>query len=79
MTYRIEQHTGTGHERFAECQTLDDARDLSAQWIGRTLTPEMKGACPDEDDGGLIGVECWMPYLDDNHIPDGTVFVYRAA
>lgn len=61
-----------------EFATLDDAREGAAEWLGvGTLCDEMRGGCPDEDQDGLIGIECWMPYPDDDYIPDGTVFIYR--
>jgi hypothetical protein len=77
MTYRIETHSGRLIVIGEEYPTLDAAREAIAERFGGELTDDMKGACPDED--GLIGVECWMPYLDDDYIPDGTCFVYRVS
>ena len=79
MKYRIEQFTGTSKQASAEFDTIEEARDATAKWLGKPLRLTMQGACPDEEDDGLIGIECWMPYLDNDHIPDGTVFIYRSA
>lgn len=81
MTYQITQYH---HDRIAdtatsEFDTLDAARAATAELLGCELTDDMRGACPDEDTDNLSGVECWMPYIDDDHIPDGTVFIYRVA
>jgi hypothetical protein len=73
MRYRIEQ----GDQKWAEFGSLDAALATVAEWLGRELTDDMRGACPDE--GEWIGIECWMPYIDNDHVPDGTVFVYRHA
>jgi hypothetical protein len=80
MTYMIERYTGGSdlNPQRAEYDTLAEARAEAQRRVGQSA-PNFCGACPDEDDDNLIGVECWMPYLDDDHIPDGTIFVYRQA
>lgn len=80
MTYMIERYTGGSDldPQRAEYDTLAEARAEAQRRVGQNA-PDFCGACPDEDDGDLIGVECWMPYLNDDYIPDGTIFVYRRA
>ncbi len=79
MTYLIETYHPYESGRFdaAEFETLDEAREEVAGRLGVALTDDRRGGCPNEESEYLVGVECWMPYIDQDHIPDGTVFVYR--
>jgi hypothetical protein len=76
-------------QTYREGVRADDDRDteVASLHLARTearrrlrvsrLTKKMLGACPDEEPDSLIGIECWMPYQDEDYIPEGTVFIYR--